>query len=131
MSLDATRANEILSYLHGGGAPPAITGLIHVRLMTTNGTATSNGTELGTAQGYTAGTGAPTIASWSAAASQSQATSAAVSVANMPAATIVGIELWSSDATPKRTEFGSHTSKVVASGDTLTYASGAITSSIT
>lgn len=129
--LDQTRKHEILSWMHGGGLPPAITALIRTRLMTVNGTATANGTEVATGGGYTAGAGAPTIASWAAPASGAQATSAAVSVSNYPRAeSVVGIELWDSTATPKRVELGSHTAKAMAAGDTLTYASGAITSTL-
>ena len=32
MALDQTRANEILTWMHGGGAPAATTGPIHVRI---------------------------------------------------------------------------------------------------
>lgn len=131
MALDQTRANEILTYMHGAGAPPTLTSATteKVRLMTANGSATANGTELATSGGYTAVTGI-TITSWAAASAGSQATSAAVTQSNMPATTIVGIEIWDASGTPKRVEWGSHTSKVLSSGDTLTYASGAITSSL-
>lgn len=130
--LDQVRANEALSWLHGGGAPPTITGPLHVRQMTANGTATANGTEAATGGGYTSGTGAPSISSWATAASGSQATSAAVQITNYPRSeTVVGIELWSSDGTPKRVELGALSSpKSMAAGDTLSYASGAISSTM-
>jgi len=130
MALDQAQANLILASMHGGTAY-STTGLIHVRLMTAAGSATANGTELTTSGGYTSGAGAPTIATWAAASAGSQATSAAVTVTNMPAATIPAIELWDSNATPKRIEFGNLTaSKTTVSGDTLSFASGAITSAL-
>lgn len=130
MALDQTRANEILGWMHAGGALTALTSPTRIRLMTVNGSATAAGTELASGGGYTAGTGAPSV-TWAAASAGSQATNAAVTVTNMPATTITGIEIWSSDGTPKRVEFGPLTaSKTTASGDTLSFASGAITSAL-
>lgn len=130
MALDQTRANQILEAIHAVTTLVASTSPIRIRYMTANGSATANGTELATSGGYTAGAGAPSV-TWAAAASGSEATNAAVTTTNMPATTIVGIESWDSNATPKRQEFGSLTaSKTTASGDTLTFASGAITSAL-
>jgi hypothetical protein len=54
-----------------------------------------------------------------------------VAQTNMPVATVTSIELWDSNATNKRLEFGNLTaSKTTASGDTLSFASGAITSAL-
>ena len=55
MALDQTRANEILTWMHGGAAPTALTAPIHVRIYTAVGTATTAGTEVATGGGYTAG----------------------------------------------------------------------------
>lgn len=131
MALDQTRANEILTFMHAGAAPTALTAPIHVRIMTANGTATSNGTEVVTGGGYTSGSGAPTV-TWAAAASGSQATNAAINITNYPRAeTVVGVEIWDTTGTPKRVEWGALTaSKTMASGDTLSFASGAITSAL-
>lgn len=108
-----------------------ITAPIKVRFMTANGTATAAGTELTSGGSYVAGTGVSIGSNWAATSSGSQSTNAIVSQTNMPAATIVGIELWDSNGTPKRTEYGSITSKTTVAGDTLSFASGAITSAIT
>lgn len=108
-----------------------VTATIKIRLMTANGSATAAGTELTTGGSYVAGTGINTGTNWAAVSAGSQATNAVLSQTNMPAATIVGIELWDSNGTPKRTEFGSITSKTTVSGDTLSFASGAITSALT
>jgi hypothetical protein len=130
MSLDQTRANQILDAIHAVTPLTASTAPTKLRLMTANGTSTANGTELTTGGGYTSGTGAPTVA-WTAAAAGSQPSSGAVSVANMPASTVVGVEVWDSAGTPKRQEFGAlAASKTLASGDTLSFAAGAITSSL-
>jgi hypothetical protein len=131
MALDQTRANEVLTWMHGGSAPTALTAPIRVRQMTANGTATTNGTEVATGGGYVSGSGAPTV-TYAAAASGSQATNAVVSITNYPRVeTVVGIEIWDSTGTPKRVEWGAlAASKTMAIGDTLSYASGAITSAL-
>jgi hypothetical protein len=123
MALDATQANSMLTYMHGGGAPR---------------TASANGTEVATGGGYTASTGSnPTVAgaavTWGTAASQSQANSAIVSFTNYPRSeTVVGIEIWSTDATPGlRVEWGALTvSKAMGAGDTLSFAVSAVTSAL-
>ena len=132
MALDQTRANEILTFMHGGASPTALTTPMHVRLLTAIGSATANGTEVATGGGYTSGTGAPTV-TYGAAASGSQASNAIVSVTNYPRAeSVAAIEIWDSTGTPKRVEFGAITggAKVMAAGDTLSFASGAITSAL-
>ena len=131
MALDQTRANEILTWMHGGAAPTALVGPIHVRIYTAVGNATTAGTEVATGGGYTAAAGAPTV-TYAAAASGSQATNAAVNITNYPRAeTVTAIEIWDTTGTPKRVEWGTlAASKTMASGDTLSFASGAITSAL-
>jgi hypothetical protein len=133
MSLDQTFAKQIQDHIHGGTALTQPTAPFRLRQMTANGSASANGTELATSGGYTAGTGAPTIAFGAATtASPSVSTSSsAQTITNMPATTIVGVEIWNSNGTPSRQEFGSlAASKTTASGDTLSYAIGAVTSSL-
>lgn len=126
-NFDQTHANNLLAGSTAQGTFTASTGPIHVRLMTVNGTATSNGTELTTGGGYTSGTGAPTV-TFAAPSGGSIATNASVVVTNMPATTIVGIELWDSAGTPLRKWWGALTSsKTVNSGDTFTIGSGSLT----
>jgi hypothetical protein len=125
-NLDLTFSNKLLDASCGGAFTPPTTPVL-CRLMTANGTNSSNGTELATSGGYTSGTGAPSV-TFSAAASGSKASSAAVTITNMPATTIVGVELWSSDGTPVRLWWGPLTSsKTTNSGDTFTIASGSLT----
>jgi hypothetical protein len=133
MALDRTQANSILSYLHkasGTAAPRTLTGPIMIRLMSAIGSAAANGTPIS----GTYGTTGLSAGAWTnTAASQQDANTAVVNFTSMPAATTDSIELWSSDATPVRTEFGAITggSKTTASGDTLSFAAGAITSTLT
>lgn len=137
MSLDQTRANEILTWMHGGAAPTALTSPIRLRLLTAMGSSTAAGTEVATGGGYTAtaagGSTGGVSTTWAAAASASQATNAIAQVTNYPRSeTVVGIEVVDSTAgTIKRVEFGTlGTSRAMASGDTLSFASGAITSAL-
>jgi hypothetical protein len=143
MALHQATANAILTAMHATSATTTlgtitVTAPNKIRLMTAQGTASATGTELATGGSYvsqntTPATGGVSIGTnWAAASAGSQATNAIVSQANMPVATIVGIELWDSHATvPVRLEYTtSFTSKTTASGDTLSFASGAITSAL-
>lgn len=126
--LDATQANSMLTYMHGGGVPRTITGS-NLRLMTAAGSASANGTAVAAGGGYAA---AGIALTWGAAAAQSQATSAVAQVTNYPRAeTVNAVEVWSTDATPLRVELGNLTAaKAMAAGDTLSFAAGAITSAL-
>lgn len=143
MALHQATAHAILTAMHptSGSATLGsltITSPNKIRLMTAQGTATATGTELATGGSYVAQSTTPASggisigANWAAASAGSQATNAVVSQTNMPAATIVGIEIWDGHATtPVRIEYTtSFTSKTTASGDTLSFASGAISSAL-
>lgn len=137
MSLDQTRANEILTWMHGGSAPTALTAPIRLRLLTAIGNATTDGTQVATGGGYTAtaagGSTGGISTTWAAASAGSQATNAVAQVTNYPRAeTVTSIEVVDSTAgTIKRVEFGAlTTSRTMAAGDTLSFASGAITSAL-
>ncbi len=127
--LDQTYSKKINDHVHGVTSLTMPTGH-KARFMTAVGSASANGTELGTSGGYTSGTGAPSMP-WSAATTASPsvaANSSLVSVTNMPATTVNGIEIW--ESTPVRIELGSLTTpRTTASGDTLSFAIGAVTSS--
>ena len=132
----AAIVNALLDALHPSTGTATvgtktITAPIKVRLMTANGSDTAAGTELTSGGDYVAGTGISIGSNWSAAASKSKSTNATVSQANMPACTIVGVELWDSSGTPQRIDWGSMTSKTLQAGDTLSFTSGAITVAIT
>lgn len=143
MALHQATAHAILTAMHATSGTATlgtitVTAPNKIRLMTAQGTATATGTELTTGGSYisqaaTPATGGISIGTnWAAASAGSQATNAVISQANMPAATIVGIEIWDSHATvPVRLEYTtSFTSKTTLAGDTLSFASGAITSAL-
>lgn len=117
--------NAVLNLLLRGTAL-TVTTPIKARLMTANGSDSANGTELGTSGGYTAG--GATITFGSAAASGSISNTAACTWTNMPATTVVGLELWDSTGTPVRLWWGAlSSSKTTASGDTFEFAIGDVT----
>jgi hypothetical protein len=125
-NLDQTFSNKLLDASVGGSFTPPTTP-ITCRLMTANGTNTSNGTELATSGGYTSGTGAPQV-TFAAASAGSKASNVAVTVTNMPATTVNGVELWDSEGSPVRLWWGPLTAaKTTNSGDTFTIASGSLT----
>lgn len=130
MTFDAARARAALDALHALGAMAVASTPVHTRLMTTNGTATTGGTELATGGGYTAtNTGSPSVTFGSATSPSTSANSGSVTITNMPAATIVGIEV--TDNAGVRQELGAlASSKTTASGDTLSFATSAITSAL-
>jgi hypothetical protein len=132
MALDATRANEILTWMHGGAAPTVLSGGTKLAINTAVGSASAAGTEVATGGGYTAGTGGRITLSWAAASAQSQATNAVASVTNYPRAeTVTSVDIFEAGGSFRRMEWGSLTaSKTMAAGDTLSFASGAITSAL-
>lgn len=121
--------NSVLNLLLRGTSL-TITTPMKARLMTANGTDSSNGTELGTSGGYTAG--GATITFGSAASGGSISNTVAVTWTNMPATTIVGLEIWDSTGTPVRIWWGAlASSKTTASGDTFEFAISAVTCTLT
>lgn len=131
-ALDQTFANSVLdaTFDRAAASVRLTTAPVRCRLMTANGTNTSNGTELATSGGYTSGTGAPSFTT-AAASVGSEASNSAITVTNMPATTVVGVEVWDSAGTPLRKWFGALTaSKTTNSGDTFTIASGSLTATL-
>lgn len=132
--IDQTRATAILAAfaINSGTATVGtmtITGPTHMRLMTANGSDSSNGTELSTSGGYTAGGSALTMGTASAG---SVSSTASVSWTNMPSTTLTGMEQWDTSGTPLRLFWGPWTGGniTVASGNTFTVASGNLTDSL-
>lgn len=133
MALDQAFAKLINDHFHGNTAMTQPTTPFRLRQMTSNGSGSANGSELATSGGYTAGTGAPTIAfnASTTAVPAVAASTGPVTITNMPTCTIVGVEVWNSNGTPTRQEWGGLTSsKSLVSGDTMTYATNAVTSSL-
>jgi len=131
-NLVAVEATNMLNASLAKASYTATTSPVMIRLMVsgTTSTASTAGSELTTGGGYTAGTGQSLTAALGTASGGSITTTSAVVFSNMPACTIVGIEVWDSNATPVRKWFGSITSTVVAAGNTLQFNSGSITLSL-
>jgi hypothetical protein len=117
---------RVLNFLTGNTPATAPTLPVSVRLMTANGSDSAAGTEVVNAGGSTYA--AQTVAFPAATGTTSTANSADVVFANMPAATIVGIEIWDSAGTPFRWWWGAATaSKTTNLGDTLRILAGQLT----
>lgn len=123
MSLTDAVRNNVIDALNGVAAFVPVTAPLKIRLMTANGTGAANGAELatgaggGTGAGYTAGGKAITFAP---AAGGAANPTADIRWDNMPAATIVGAELWDSSAVPRRIQFAPLTTpRTVAAGDSF------------
>jgi len=116
--------NQLLDALVGTAAY-TVTGPIKLALVTANGNDASAGTEV------TGGSYARQTITFGAAASGSISNSASISFTGMPAVTVVGIEIYDSAGSPKRLAYGALTSsRTVTAGDTVQFASSAITLSL-
>lgn len=123
-NLPDTIENQLLDALVGTAAY-TVTTPIKLALMTANGTDSSAGTEV------TGGSYARQTITFGSAASGQIANSAEINFTGMPAATVVGIEIYDSAGTPKRLAYGALTAnKTTASGDTLQFAASSITLSL-
>lgn len=116
--------NELLDALVGADTF-SVTTPIKLALVTANGDDASAGTEV------TGGSYARQTITFTAADAGSIENDSAISFTGMPAVTVVGIELYDSAGSAKRLAYGALTSsRVVTSGDTVQFASGAITLSL-
>lgn len=128
-NLPDTIENLVLTWLFtSSAATRPTTSTLKLRLMTANGSDASAGTELATSGGYTAGGATVTFGTPSAG---SITTTADVTWTNMPATTIVGVEVWDTAGTPLRLAYGAlSASKTTNSGDTFNVATGQLTISL-
>lgn len=116
--------NQLLDALVGT-TPYSVTTPIKLALVTANGSDSAAGTEV------TGGSYARQTIAFDAASSGSIANNAAISFTGMPACTVVGIEIYDSAGSPKRLAYGPLTaSRTVTAGDTVQFASSAITLSL-
>lgn len=123
-NLTNTAENKMLDALVGTASYSADTP-IKLALVTANGNDATAGTEV------SGGSYARQNITFSAASSGSISNDAVETFTNMPTCTVVGIELWDSAGTPSRLAYGSLTaSKSLTSGDTLEFAIGSITLSL-
>ena len=131
MALDQARARNINDAIHGVAAFTAPSGSMKVRLTTSVGTSTANGTEVAAGGGYSTGGVVVTYTASTAATPTVTNNSGALNYTNMPRAeSIAGVEV--TDSTPTRLEFGGLTggAKAVAAGDTFSIAASALTSAL-
>lgn len=130
MPLTATRQQQALDAANANGAMANATTPIRLRLMITVGSVTAAGTEAANGGGYTGGASAPsiTMATASGSAPASAASTTAVTITNYPRSeTINGVEGWDSAGSPIRQWLGSLTTpRTPASGDTVSFAIGAV-----
>lgn len=125
-SVVVVESNGLLASSVAGTAYTAPTTPIKIALVTVIGTNAAAGTEV------TGGSYARQTATWGTASAGSIATNAILTFATMPACTVVGIDIWDSAGTPIRRWWGTlGASKTLGAGDTLSFASGAITVGLT
>lgn len=116
--------NQLLDALVGTSAY-SVTTPIKLALVTANGSDSAAGTEV------TGGSYARQTITFGSASGGSITNSTAISFTGMPACTVVGIEIYDSAGSPKRLAYGPLTNtRTVTSGDTVQFASSAITLSL-
>lgn len=124
-NLSNTAENLSLDWILGVGTPTRPTAPLQVALVTANGTDTAAGTEVA------GGSYARQNLSVGAAVSGATSNSADLVFAGMPAATVVGVEIWDSAGAPVRLWYGALTaSRTVAAGDELRLTAGSLSLSI-
>jgi hypothetical protein len=139
---DQTRVNTLIQALFtssaaftitpgtGGGSAFTVTPPFHLRLMTAQGSNSSNGTEMTTEFGYTllGATLGTTFCAAPSGGTQSNSNSVSWS-ATGTWPTITAIEIWDTAGTPLRWLQGSLTSSItgVVNGDTVQFAASSIT----
>jgi hypothetical protein len=117
--------NNLLNGWLGIAAYTAATTPMKLALATATGTATTAGTEV------TGGSYARQTITFNAPSAGATANASAISFTNMPAVTVTGIDIYDSAGTPIRRAFAALTaSKTTGAGDTLSFAAGAITASL-
>jgi hypothetical protein len=119
-ALTTVTANKLLDHLLLTASYTPTTPL-KLRLMTANGDASTGGTQV------TGGSYAAQTIAFSAASGDSAASSADITFTGMPAATVVGLEIWDSAGTPVRLAWGALTSsRTVLSGDDLKFPAASV-----
>ena len=116
--------NQLLDALVGTSSY-TVTTPIKLALVTANGSDSAAGTEV------TGGSYARQTIAFDAASGGSIDNNAVINFTGMPSCTVVGIELFDSAGSPKRLAYGPLTaSRTITSGDTVQFAAGAITLSL-
>lgn len=114
--LDATFAKTVYVAPSGG---------VRLALMTTNGNATVNGTEV------VGGSYARQTLTMNAASGGQISNLDPINFTNMPAVTVTGVEVWDNGGTPRRQWYGAlTTSRTTAAGDTLSFSAASVVGSL-
>jgi hypothetical protein len=115
-------ADRLTNAMLNGTAYTLPTTPMKLALATTASSAAAAGTEV------TGGSYARQTIAFGTSAGSGVANTGAVTYTNMPAATVTHCDIYDSNGTPRRALFGALTaSKTTASGDTLSFAIGAVT----
>lgn len=136
MPFDIAEANRLIGAAYGKVAYVATTNPVVLRLMTTLGTASANGTEVVNAGGSAYAPQSVTAATPAAPTNGVLTSNAAMTFTNMPDTNgvggVKGGETWDSGSTPRRIQTGAlAATKVTALGDSLTIAAGQFTANAT
>jgi hypothetical protein len=124
-NLTNTAENLTLDWINGVGSPTRPTTPLKVALVTANGSDSAAGTEV------TGGSYARQSLSVAAAVSGATSNSADVVFTGMPAATVVGVEIWDSAGSPVRLWYGAlASSRTVVAGDEVRLTAGSLALSI-
>lgn len=119
-------ATKIVDHVNSVSAFTAPTAPLKARLMTANGSAGAAGTEVA------GGSYTPQTVTFGAASAGAASNSANVTFTGMPAATVVGVEIWDSSGSPQRLWWGPlSASKTLNSGDTFQFDTAALAVSLT
>ncbi|MCW2767564.1 MAG: hypothetical protein JWO11_3523 [Nocardioides sp.] len=124
-SIVVLEANRLLDASLSTTAYTAPTTGMNLALVTVIGTNAAAGTEV------TGGSYARQPIAFGAASAGSAANSGVITFAAMPAVTVVGIDIYDRNGTPRRAWWGTITNKTLGSGDTLSFAIGSITIGMT
>ena len=120
-NLSNTAENLMLDWVLGVGTPTRPTTPLKVALVTAAGSDTAAGTEV------TGGSYARQNLAVAAAVGGATSNSADLVFTGMPAATVVGVEIWDSAGTPVRLWYGAlSASRTVSAGDELRLTAGAL-----
>lgn len=118
-NLTNTAENLALDWINGVGSPTRPTTPLKVALVTANGSDSAAGTEV------SGGSYVRQSVTFDSAASGATQNAGAVTFTNMPAVTVVGVEVWDNAGTPVRIWYGALTAnKTLNAGDTFIIAIG-------
>lgn len=118
-------ANKVVDYVNTVATYTQPTSPLKLRLMTANGSATAAGTEV------SGGSYASQTITMGSSSAGSASNTNAITFTNMPACTVVGVEIWDSAGTPVRLWWGAvTTSQTYAAGNNATVAIAAVSTTL-